>query len=251
MLQEERLNQIMNILKKKKKVKTETLAQELFCSISTLRRSLIDLEKNGLVKRVHGGVYLVSEVNNEFTQDVRENEHLDEKKYIAELATDFLSNSQSLFFDSSSTVFQLCKHLRDYNHLFVITNGLKTALALSSIDQVQVFVAGGKVKGNTSSVLGEMTGNFLKQFKVDLAFISCRGISLDGIYEADYSQALIKQEMIKHAKTTVLLVDDKKFNSEHFFLSATFDNISAIITNEKPAQEFIQAFEKYDCEIFY
>jgi DeoR/GlpR family transcriptional regulator of sugar metabolism len=251
MLQEERLNEIMNILRKRKTMKNEELAAKLFCSISTLRRDLLELEKNGLVRRSHGGVSIVSSSNNEFAQAVREHEQTSEKEVIAQLALDFITHDQALFLDSSSTTYKLCAHLARFNNLIVITNCLKKALLLNNSGQTQVFVTGGELKKNTSSLIGEISSDFLKRFKADIALISCRGISTGGVFEADLGQAMIKQHMIKNARMTVLLVDDSKFDTEYFYLSAGFEEIDAIVTNKKPSEEFLAVLAKYDCEVIY
>lgn len=54
MLKQDRLMEITNIMQSKKRIRTEDLAKITFSSISTIRRDVIFLEKQGLVKRLHG-----------------------------------------------------------------------------------------------------------------------------------------------------------------------------------------------------
>lgn len=58
MLKQDRLMEITNIMQSKKRIRTEELAKITFSSISTIRRDVIFLEKQGLVKRLHGEIIL-------------------------------------------------------------------------------------------------------------------------------------------------------------------------------------------------
>jgi len=250
MLQEERLEKILALLNQKNNLSNNALCKQLFCSISTLRRDLLKLEKNGLIKRWHGGASLVSNTNNEFSFLFREYESSAEKAYISQLANEFIQDNQALFLDSSSTVAKLCEHLID-RRLVVVTNGIQNLIHLNQSKSIQLFALGGRVKWNSLAVVGDMVGEFLQQFKADIAFLSCRGISLDGIFEADSNQAFVKQQMIKNAKKTILLCDHTKFDSEHFFKSLTYDKIDVLITNEKPHDDYLTKLEACGCEIIY
>ena len=251
MLEEDRLNKIMSVLKTKKTMSSSELCKHLFCSPSTLRRDLIKLEKDGLIKRNHGSMSIISNTNTEFSYFFRETEHPDEKAYICELASDFITHGQAIFLDSSSTGNKLCSHLKKYNNLIVVTNCLKNALSLSDAEGAKVFIAGGEIKTNSTSIIGEMAGDFLKGFNMDIAFISCLGITLNGLYEADLNQALLKRHIIKNAKKVILLCDDSKFGNQHCFELTTYDEIDVIITNKKPDVSYQKKLEEYDCEIIY
>ncbi|MEF2293491.1 DeoR family transcriptional regulator [Virgibacillus dokdonensis] len=58
MLQEQRHHMIESFLKQQKAVKASELATLLDVSIDTIRRDFEVLEKNGIIKKVHGGAIL-------------------------------------------------------------------------------------------------------------------------------------------------------------------------------------------------
>lgn len=219
-----RLDDIMAIVNTKKKISNTELCLTLHCSLSTLRRDLIQLEKLEQIKRIHGGVMINASNNTEFPNIFREESNLSEKKAVAEIAQDFIGPNMCIFLDSSSTVQQLCPYLRDVSNLVVITNGLKTALELSegTNNLNSVFIIGGEIKPNSSSVINDTYETMLNLFKFDLAIFSCWGIDRAGVYEANYSQAKVKKEMMNRAKKSILLVDDSKFDSTHFFQISSF-----------------------------
>lgn|SRR5699024_537739 len=251
MLSTERKDLIMEVLQRKKHVSTNDLAEELYCSTSTIRRELIELEQKGLVERHHGGVSIIPKQNKELPRIFREKEALDEKKYIADLAKIFLIDGQAIFIDASSTANQLCTLFPNYSNLTVVTNGLKTALDLSMIHNLEAFFAGGEIKLSSNASVGEITNEFIKRFKMNITFLSCRGIDEAGLYEADYAQAAVKNHMIEHAEKTILLIDDSKIGKSHFYKLSGFEKIDTIITNKKPTQSIIDAVEKAGSEIIW
>ena len=80
--------------------------------------------------------------------------------------------------------------------------------------------------------------------------MSCRGLDRFGSYEANYNQALLKQQMIANADLTVLLADSSKFNTSHYFKLANYNVIDYIITNEAPVDSFQDTVNK-ECEILW
>lgn len=251
MLSKERSEEILKILKTKKQVSTKYLCEKLYCSIATIRRDLIELEKAGMVKRCHGGVTLIPSYNMEYPHMFREMENQKEKNYICKLALDFISNGYAIFLDSSSTVSNICPMLKDYNNLTIVTNGVKTALDLVQLDSVTTFIAGGQLKSGSTSIVGELTGGFIDNFKADISIISCRGLDENGAYEANQTQALVKQHMIRNSKSTILLCDSSKFSTSHFYKLDSFANIEAIITDKKPAAKIFNSILQAGCEVIY
>ena len=59
MLEVERFEKIMEYLREKKTAPVNVLAKRLFVSEATMRRDLSELERKGLVKRLHGGAILL------------------------------------------------------------------------------------------------------------------------------------------------------------------------------------------------
>lgn len=248
-----RLNDILDFLSKKKQASNKELCQILHCSISTLRRDLLKLEERGAIKRTHGGAILVTPTNTEFSHMIREASNIKEKRIIADLAQDFIASGMCIFLDSSSTVQQLVPLLKSIPNLVVITNGLKIALDLSEgkSEALKVFIIGGEVKINSSAVISNTYESLFNSFQFDLAFFSCRGLDLEGVYEASFSQAQVKKEMMKKSKQTILLIDHTKFDSSHFFKIGSFTDYDALITDCEPKQEYLTVFDEQDLETVY
>ncbi|HEY5584664.1 MAG TPA: DeoR/GlpR family DNA-binding transcription regulator [Ruminiclostridium sp.] len=251
MYSKERLDNIIDILRSKKHVSAAYLCEKLYASPSTIRRDILELEKSSIVIRTHGGVTLIPSSNIEYSYIFREMENKEEKNYICNLALDFISNGYAVFLDSSSTVSNICPILQKYTNLTIVTNGVKTALELAQIDSITTYIAGGQLKLGSTSVIGELTGNFIDNFHADLSIISCRGINEDGAYEANQMQALVKQHMINNSTATILLCDSSKFNQSHFYKLSSFKNIEAVITDKQPSSKILNSILKEGCEVLY
>lgn len=251
MFAEQRSEKIMEYLRAHKSAAVEELCRETFCSAATVRRDLIELERMGLIHRRRGGATLATERSAEYAHSFRDMENREGKLKIAGLLESFLCDGLSLFLDPSSTVLAACPVLGRYQNLTVVTNGLFTAQRLTQEALADTFVIGGHVKPGSASVTGELAAGFLEGFKADLCLISCRGADMDGAYEADLQQALVKKRMMASARMTLLLCDHSKLGHSYFYRVAGFERFEALLTDCAPSPELQAALAAAGSEVLY
>lgn len=249
MFKNERYNGILKILETKKIVSPTYLQQQLFISPSTLRRDLIALEKTGRITRQFGEVALVKPDNVELSYLFRQQEHEPEKRYIANIASTFLGNNQSIFIDSSSTAAFLAPYFASLRNTIVITNGLKVAVAFDEMPQVKTYFAGGRLRAESGATLGEDALAFMANFQADLAFLSCSGITKAGVFNASQEQAYVKRKMMQRAEQVILLCDHSKFETKAYYRFAEPQQITALITDAKAHGELLQDWETQGVEV--
>lgn len=248
----ERQNRILEIVNRKKAVTVDELSRRLYSSPATIRRDLCAMEKAGLLKRSHGGAVTLESSNVESALTVREKENIREKRLIAELATDFIRSSSSLFLDSSSTAGAVIPLLARFHTLTVITTGLKNALLLSEKTDARIYLPCGVVATNSNSIIGADTLDYLSNIRTDVAFISCSGMDAsEGVTEASVEQAQLKRRMLARAKVRVLLCDNSKFDSVYFGRTCGFDMLDVVITDRPPRPELADAVGKAGCELLF
>lgn len=251
MLKQDRLMEITNIIQNKKRIQIKDLAKSTFSSISTIRRDVIFLEKQGLIKRLHGEIILNKFNTLEPSQFLRESENVIKKRVIASLAKDFIAPGMCIYLDSSTTVHELCQFLCDIDHLIILTNGLNTALKLAEYGNptMKIFITGGEVKHLSSSIINlGIENSLLNHFNIDTAFCSARGIDETNVYEASLSQAISKKIILDKAKETILLIDSSKFEVTGFFKINELKKYKAIISDKLPSQKILTAAEALDIE---
>lgn len=237
MLQKERTDKILSLLNKQAIMTTEELMENLYCSRSTLRRDLLELERSGSITRVHGGAMLVDERSVEFPSEVRTLKHKKEKQYIASLAHPYIPANSIIFLDASTTVNALCAYLPEKNGVVVVTNSLANAQALSHHAHIQVYTPAGKISHSRGAILGPQTLESLNDFQFDLAFLSCKSVDTHGVYEANYEQALVKKKILGQSKQVLLLSDHSKIGETSFYKYANNHQIDLLLTDKNTSPD--------------
>ncbi|WP_314828364.1 DeoR/GlpR family DNA-binding transcription regulator [Oribacterium parvum] len=207
------------------------LCKRLYASRSTIRRDLISLEEDGIIKRAHGYVSLIVKSAKESPINMRQIENLDKKQSVARKTDSLIKDGMVLFLDSSSTVCQLAPILKTKQNITVITNGINIANELSHAQNLTCFLCPGVLKHQSLSIVGEFTSAFIKNFHAELAILSCKAIQEKGVFEGDDSQGLVKKSMMENADKTILLCDTTKENAVGFFKTSDFDKLSCLISD--------------------
>lgn len=239
MLSYERQNQILDLLKEHQYVTVPFLCKRLYASSATIRRDLSNMSSKGLLTRIRGGATLMDGANHDAPLFVRTNTNCDKKKIIADLALEYIGDSKTFFMDSSSTITYLATRLDSYHNITVITNGIETSNVLNDHTSAKIFLIGGLIKNN-SSTIGQIAIEAIQNFHSDKLFFSCCGISAKaGVTEAIEDNVAIKRQMCRNAKEKILLVDSTKFSQEFLCKSCSLSDIDVIITDEKPDDYFM------------
>ena len=239
MLQIERQDKILEYVSAKKSATVNKLAVITHSSQATVRRDLSFMERQGLIRRTHGGAILFESSNDETSSNVRINENKQQKEKIAMLTLPLLQNGRTLFFDASSTVLAVCK-IFDLKYKTVITNGLLCALSLVEKETLNVIMPSGSLVYNSNSLIGASTIKTLDTFTPDIAVFSCGGVNGGRVMEATIEGAEIKKTVIAKAKTKILLVTSNKFNKTLPFETAKCDDFDYIITDCAPDFEQLE-----------
>src|SRR5918998_3244082 len=123
-------------------------------SDSTVRRDLDELDREGAVRRSHGGAVVVEGTAFEFRFEDRRRHNPSEKKRIGERAVSLLQTGQSVVFDSSSTVLAAAEApgLRKLG-VTAVTNDVGIASVLAEGAGASVVVPGGEVRDGSFTLL--------------------------------------------------------------------------------------------------
>jgi len=206
---------ILETLKAKQSVDVKQLCKLLYASESTVRRTLTNLEKKGLIIRAHGkaldaGVY--ADKNIAFF--LRENVAGGIKEKIAEQAVKECAFSGAVFMlDASSTVMKTVDFIKTYKDIIVITSGIKTLFALTQTD-IKYVSTGGQAINSSYSFIGQTAIDTIKNFNADVCFLSCHGISANGfVTDTSVPENDVRKAMMQNSKRNVLLIDSTKINN--------------------------------------
>ncbi|CAA9434213.1 MAG: hypothetical protein AVDCRST_MAG55-2886 [uncultured Rubrobacteraceae bacterium] len=107
------------------------IADALGVSGSTVRRDLDELDREGAVRRSHGGAVTAEGTAFEHRFEDRRRHNPEEKKRIGDYAATLLGAGQSVVFDSSSTVLAAAEALDRRNLGVAVTNDVGVASVLA------------------------------------------------------------------------------------------------------------------------
>ena len=155
MLTQERQSLIEDYVNQHELCRVSELCDLTATSESTIRRDLIQMEKNGILKRVHGGAQSVKHFSRDVSQNVRFSLNHDAKITIARYAVqNFVRPGDNVFIDAGTTTYEMVPFLAEVANVKIITNGVETALC-SLNHGINTILIGGEVKDDTHAVIGQ------------------------------------------------------------------------------------------------
>jgi DeoR family transcriptional regulator, aga operon transcriptional repressor len=194
-------------------VTTRDLSARLDVDVSTVRRDLVELEKEGVLLRKHGGAVLVdARADPDVPYRFKATLNTAQKAAIARSAASLVSPGDILVVDSGSTTFEMVRALRDVPDLTIITNDLQIARTVADIAGWQLLVTGGVLMENVYTLTGEATIAFIEGVRADWTFLGADAVDARaGITNSNLQEARVKRAMMGAAEETVILADSTKF----------------------------------------
>lgn len=220
------------------RVDVADVTAELGVTGETIRKDLIELERRGLLRRVHGGAVPVGQLAYEPHVSARV-DHQREKGLIARAALAHVPHGGAVLIDAGSTTAQVAEMFPDDRDLTVYTNTLTIALSLVSRTRLTVMILGGRVRPATLAGVDDWAARALGEINVDVAFLGANAISIDrGLTTPDPAEAATKRLMVRSARRRILLADHTKLGRVSLCKHADLADIDLFITDRGiPAPE--------------
>ncbi|MBN2172771.1 MAG: DeoR/GlpR transcriptional regulator [Bacteroidales bacterium] len=250
MLANQRRDKILELLREDGSAKVIKLAKIFRVSEVTIRQDLEKLEKDGYIKREHGGAFLknVEDYVKSFTLANQDN--IEKKQLIGKLAANLIKPSETVILDSGSTTTEIAKNLIGRTGITVITNALNIALMLGAEPGIEVIVTGGEFKPPTLSLTGQKAASFFEDINVHKLFLATAGISLrSGLTYPSISDIVVKKAMIDAADVTYLVADSTKIGKNAFASLGALSLIDYIITDADIDPKHMKLFKDNDIEL--
>ena len=228
---DQRKNHILDRLLSNGRVDATEVAESLGVTGETIRKDLIALERQGILRRVHGGAVPVQSLAFEPGVETR-TEYSTEKTRIAQAALAHLPNEGSVLIDAGSTTAKLVEMFPGDRELTVYTNTIPLAISLLTRPRLTVFTLGGRLRNKTFAEVGDWTVRALAEINVDVPFLGTNGISMArGLTTPDPAEAAVKRLMLGCAAKRVLLADHSKFGVVKGTKHGDLDDIDVLISD--------------------
>ncbi|SDF49665.1 transcriptional regulator, DeoR family [Limimonas halophila] len=245
----ERHNAILTQLRRTGNCSVADVADELGVSRETVRRDIKVLEREGLLRTVHGGAVLPDfyEALQEPAFRERMRQQAEEKQAIANLIPSHVAAGDSLMLDSGSTNLYVAHALEGINDLLAITNNTEIARTLGTGGNNQVYLCGGHLRPDDGAVFGRSAVRFVEQFRVRKAILSVGAIAVDdGILDFSMEEAEFAQAIMARADSVIVVADHTKFGRQAPIRVCGLEDVHLIITNRPPPHVFANYLSRFE-----
>ena len=248
-MKRDRILEVADLLDKRGKLTLEQL-ESFFPNISqmTIRRDLLQLEKEGRVIRVRGGAMSVKDLQKNagepYTKKTATN--TDEKIVIAQKAAELIGEGASIFLDGGTTALYLAKEMPDrpYN---VFTNGLAVATELAKKKNVVVNLLGGQLIKENLSTASAFSSLYFTDTNFELAIISASAFTPENGFSCKSQvEAELLRVVCKKAKFLYMMLDSSKIGRIKPYTFARAEDINVLITDQDFPDKLKEDFKAMD-----
>ena len=234
----DRRSSILEMLNDNGKIHVDELSKAFKVSDVTVRNDLKQLEKDGFLKRTHGGALRMDKVAFDLNLLEKEKKHAAEKCKIGLAAARSVREGETIFLDSGTTTMEIARNLKNMQNITVITNAVNIANELSRSPGVEVLLTGGILRENSFSLVGPHAEQMLREFFGDRLFLGVDGISVQyGVTTPNHLEARVNRVMVEHANEVVVVTDSSKFSRRSLSLIVPIDKIHKVITDSRISEQ--------------
>jgi DeoR/GlpR family transcriptional regulator of sugar metabolism len=230
MLRDRRHELIVGILHSDGPTTVEKLAERLETSTATIRRDLVQLDEQGLLRRVYGGAMPLDDQRDDPFVDVAAT-RAEEKDKIAQRCAEMVKDGETILLDIGTTTHRVARRLRG-RCLTVVTSSLAAVEELTDSEDIQLVVLGGMLRRDYRSLVGFLTEDNLRQIKADRLFLGTSGVRPGGhVMDTTVVEVPVKRAMIAASDQVVLVADRGKFPGTGMARVCGPEELDVVVTN--------------------
>lgn len=248
---EERHNEISEIIKANGKITISEITEKYGISDESARRDLRMLEQKGLCKRTHGGAILAGQVSVRPPKNRNFDDMpiFDNYREISRTAADMIRENDTVYLTGGSFGYIMLSFLPRDIHYTLVVNNVDIAKALRDFDNVDVYIAGGKMR-QSGSLVDSFATNFVSQLHFDVCFMTGAGVTADfGVSNGTDETATFQRTVIKNSRKKCLLMPSAKVGVDSFVKVCEVDVFDSIITDWDCVEDQIAAIEEKGVEV--
>ncbi len=206
--------------------RTIALAKQMKVTDETVRNDLINLEKRGFLKRVHGGALALNHKSLHEDIVTHDNVSLD----IAKKACEYILDSTVVFIDSNTIGYQICNHINSKD-AYVVSNNPMLLNRLAGIPELNFYSTGGIFDREAQVYLGQDAAVAAGALHIDLVILTPdsyspkHGAGYKNMLQSEFIKSIIPQ----NAKVIIALPSANITNTAAFYIvnpSQTFKLIT-------------------------
>jgi DeoR family transcriptional regulator, glycerol-3-phosphate regulon repressor len=235
-----RQTEILEIARNEGRVVVESLAERFNVTLQTIRRDLTDLSDAGLLDRVHGGAVMRTGVSN-IGYEERRRMNESSKSAIARACAQAIPDNCSMILNLGTTTEAVARELLHHRNITVVTNNMNVANILVANPSCEIMVAGGGLRRSDGGLVGDLTTQFIEQFKVDFAIVGCSALDREGdLLDFDLAEVRVSKAILRQSRRSYLVTDASKLDRPAPVRLASLSELDVVFTDQNLPEELLQ-----------
>lgn len=258
MIQQERLNRVLELVSERGNVTIADLGGALGVSAATVRRDLKALADQRLVNRTHGGASALGS-GYELPLQYKLVRQAEAKASIARATAGLIRPGDVVGINGGTTTSEVARTLGRSDRLrsrgevpgiTIVTNALNIAYELSVREQVRIVVTGGVPRRLSYELVGPLVASSLENFSIDTAILGVDGISGDfGATTVHEGEAEASRQISRTSRRTIVVADSSKLGRNTFARICALSEIDILVTDTQVPAEFAEVLRESGVEI--
>ncbi len=243
---EERQQEIADIISKVGRMTVAQITEKYGISEESARRDLRILEQRGLCKKTHGGAIKVGQVSIRppVDRDFDSMPVFDNYREISAEAIKMIHENDTVYLTGGSFGYLMSTLIPRDIKFTVVVNSVDIANRLRRFDNIDVYVAGGKMR-QSGSVVDSLANEFVSRMHFDTCFITGAGLTAEfGLSNGTDETAAFQRTVIRNSRRKCLLIPSGKVGTDSFIKVCEAESFDTIITDWDCSEEQIAAFEE-------
>ncbi|MBE6601644.1 MAG: DeoR/GlpR transcriptional regulator [Ruminococcaceae bacterium] len=242
---EERHQAIIDTINNQGKITIADIVNNYDISEESARRDLRQLEQKGFCQRTHGGAIALKQVSVKpmSNRDYAAMPIYNNYKQISKKAAEIIQPNDIIYLTGGSFGYIMLSCLPCDFRYTVVVNNVDIAKELRAFDNIDVYIAGGKMR-QSGSLVDSLANEFVSKLHFDSCFITGAGVTHDfGLSNGSDETATFQRSVIKNSRKKYLLMPSNKVGVNSFIKVCDVDEFDLLITDWDCAEEHISAIE--------
>ena len=242
---EERHQEIIDTINNQGKITIAEIVNNYGISEESARRDLRQLEQKGFCQRTHGGAIALKQVSVKPMpdRDYASMPIYNNYKQISKKAAEIIQPGDIIYLTGGSFGYIMLSFLPRHFRYTVVVNNVDVAKELRAFDNIDVYIAGGKMR-QSGSLVDSLANEFVSKLHFDCCFITGAGVTHDfGFSNGSDETATFQRSIIKNSRKKCLLMPSNKVGANSFIKVCDVNEFDLLITDWDCAEEHIVAIE--------
>lgn len=240
MLARQRQARIVDEVRRHGGVRVSDLTTLLDVSDMTVRRDLEELDRRGLLLKVHGGAVLASNSAEEPGFEAKSVRERREKQALATAAAALVRPGQALAVSAGTTTRALATALAAVPDITVVTNSVRVAEAFgpATASARQTVVLTGGVRTPSDALVGPLADATIRSLHVDVLFLGVHGMDpVAGFTTPNLAEAETNRAFLDHAQKVIVVADHTKWRTVGLCSFGPLSAADVLVTDDAIDQE--------------